>query len=81
MLHGNARLAPAGLLLVWRVAAGEPQVEATRQMGLSRGMVAKWWRRRVEHGKCGADRSQLAAEPVRAEPLGPSRPPRSRSGT
>ncbi len=59
MSHANARLTPAGrLLLVQRVAAGEPQAEAARQMVLSRGTVAKWLRRWVEHGDCGlADRS------------------------
>ena len=59
MSHGNARLTPAGrLLLVRRVAAGEPQAEATRQMRLSRGTVAKWWRRWVEFGDAGlVDRS------------------------
>ena len=53
------RLTPAGrLLLVRRVAAGEPQVEATCQMRLSRATVAKWWSRWVEHGDAGlADRS------------------------
>ena len=59
MSHANARLTPAGrLLLVQRVAAGEPQAEVARQMNLSRGTVAKWWGRWVEHGDCGlADRS------------------------
>ena len=59
MSHGNARLTPAGrLLLVRRVAAGEPQAEATRQMRLSRGTVAKWWGRWVEFGDAGlVDRS------------------------
>ncbi len=59
MSHANAGLTPAGrLLLVQRVAAGEPQAEVARQMKLSRGTVAKWWRRWQEHGDCGlADRS------------------------
>ena len=59
MSHANARLTPAGrLLLVRRVAAGEPQAEATRQMRLSRATVAKWWHRWVEFGDAGlADRS------------------------
>ena len=59
MSHGNARLTPAGrLLLVRRVAAGEPQAEVARQMRLSRGTVAKWWGRWVEHGDAGlVDRS------------------------
>ena len=59
MSHANARLTPAGrLLLVRRVAAGEPQAEVARQMRLSRGTVAKWWGRWVEHGDAGlVDRS------------------------
>ncbi len=60
MSHANACLTPAGrrLLLVQRVAAGEPQAEVARQMKLSRGTVAKWWRRWQECGDCGlADRS------------------------
>ena len=59
MSHANARLTPAGrLLLVQRVAAGEPQAEVARQMKLSRGTVAKWWRRWLEHGDRGlVDRS------------------------
>ena len=67
MSHANARLTPAWrLLLVRRVAAGEPQAEVARQMRLSRGTVAKWWRRWVEQGDTGlVDRS-----------LRPSRSPR-----
>ena len=63
MSHGNARLTPAGrLLLVQRVAAGELQAEATRQMRLSRATMAKWWGRWVEHGDAGlTDRSSQPA--------------------
>ena len=54
MSHGNACLTPAGrLLLVRRVAAGEPRAEVARQMRLSRGTVAKWWGRWVEFGDAG----------------------------
>lgn len=54
MSHGNARLTPAGrLLLVRRVAAGEPQAEVACQMRLSRGTVTKWWGRWVELGDAG----------------------------
>ena len=70
MSHGNARLTPAGrLLLVRRVAAGEPQAEATCQMRLSRGTVAKWWGRWVEFGDAGlVDRSsRLDRSPRRTD--------------
>ena len=41
MSHGNARLTPAGwLLLVRRVAEGEPQAEVARQMRLGPSVVA-----------------------------------------
>ena len=43
MSYANARLTPAGrLLLVHRVAAREPQAEVARQISLLRGTVAKW---------------------------------------
>ena len=52
MSHANARLTPAGRrLLVHRVAeGGSLQAEVGRQMPLSRGTLAKWRRRWVEHG-------------------------------
>ena len=44
MSHANARLAPAGrLLMVRRIEAGMLQAHVARQMGLSRGTVAKWF--------------------------------------
>ncbi len=59
MSHANAGLTPAGrLLMVQRVEAGMPQAHVAAQMGLSRGTVAKWWRRWCEHGEAGlVDRS------------------------
>ena len=59
MSHANARFTPAGrLLMVQRIEAGMPQTHVARQMGLSRGTVAKWWRRWCEHGEAGlVDRS------------------------
>ena len=42
MSHANARFTPAGrLLMVQRIEAGMPQAHVARQMGLSRGTVAK----------------------------------------
>ncbi len=59
MSHANARLTPAGrLLLVERIEAGTTQAEVARQMGLSRGTVAKWWHRYQAEGAAGlVDRS------------------------
>ncbi len=84
MSHGNARLTPAGrLLLVQRVAAGEPQAEATCQMRLSPATVAKWWSRWVEHGDAGlADRSsRLNRSPRRTDAAIEERICRLRSAT
>ena len=63
MSHANARLTPAGrLLMVRRVEAGMPQAHVARQMGLSPGTVAKWWRRWCELGEAGlADRFVAAS--------------------
>ena len=59
MSHANARLTPAGrLILVERIEAGTTQAEVARQMHLSRGTVAKWWRRWCAEGEAGLrDRS------------------------
>ena len=59
MSHANARFTPAGrLLIVERIEAGMPQAHVARQMGLSRGTVAKWWHRWLEEGEAGlVDRS------------------------
>ena len=59
MSHANARFTPAGrLLMVQRIEAGMPQAHVARQMGLSRGTVAKWWRRWCEEGEAAlVDRS------------------------
>ena len=59
MSHANARFTPAGrLLIVQRIEAGMPQAHVARQMGLSRGTVAKWWHRWLAEGEAGlVDRS------------------------
>ena len=54
MSHANARLTPAGrLMLVERIEAGTTQAEVARQMHLSRGTVAKWWHRWCAEGEAG----------------------------
>ncbi|WP_419933256.1 helix-turn-helix domain-containing protein [Candidatus Poriferisodalis sp.] len=60
MSHADARLTPAGrLLLVERTEAGTTQAEVARQMDLARGTVAKWWHRYQAEGVAGlADRSR-----------------------
>jgi len=72
MSHGNARMTPAGrLLLVQRVTAGEPQAEVARQMRLSRATMAKWWGRWVEHGDAGlTERTGVPASTIWAGPVG-----------
>ena len=59
MSHANARLTPAGrLILVERIEAGTTQAEVARQMHFSRGTVAKWWHRWCAEGAAGlGDRS------------------------
>ncbi len=58
MSHPSARLTPAARLLVERIEAGTTQSEVARQMGLSRGTVAKWWHRYQAEGEAGlVDRS------------------------
>ena len=59
MSHANARLTPVGrLLMVQRIEAGTPQAHVAEQMCLSRGTVAKWWKRWQAEGRAGlVDRS------------------------
>ncbi len=70
MSHANARLTPAGrLLMVCRVEAGMPQVHVAAQMGLCWGTVAKWWHRYVVEGEAGLmDRSSKPNRSPRRTP-------------
>lgn len=62
MSHPNAKLTPAGRLLIIRqLEDGFTQAEVARRMYLSRSTVAKWWRRYKEEGLHGLeDRSSTA---------------------
>ena len=70
MSHANARFTPAGrLLMIQRIEAGMPQAHVARQMGVSRGTVAKWWHRWCEHGGAGlVDRSSRPHRSPRRTP-------------
>ena len=51
MTHANAKLTPAGrLLIIEQVKSGFSQSEVARRMYLSRATVGKWWRRYREEG-------------------------------
>lgn len=62
MSHANARLTPAGrLVLVQRIAAGRPPAHVAAEMGVSRTTAWRWWRRWQELGRAGlVDRSSVA---------------------
>ncbi|WP_420443101.1 helix-turn-helix domain-containing protein [Candidatus Poriferisodalis sp.] len=70
MSRANARLTPAGrLLLVERIEAGTTQAEVARQMGLSRGTVARWWHRYLAGGEAElVDRSSRPHRSPRRTP-------------
>jgi transposase InsO family protein len=58
-LHRNAKLTPAGrLLLVQRIAVGRPVAHVAAEMGVSRQTAYRWWRRWRAEGEAGLlDRS------------------------
>ena len=62
MSHANARLTPAGrLIMVRRIAAGRPVAHVAAEMGVSRTTAWRWWRRWQEHGRAGlVDRGSVA---------------------
>ncbi|ODT25349.1 IS481 family transposase [Microbacterium sp. SCN 69-37] len=62
MSHGNARLTPAGrLIMVQRIESGRAVAHVAAEMGISRTTAWRWWRRFREHGHAGLqDRSSVA---------------------
>jgi transposase InsO family protein len=68
--HANARLTPAGrLLLCQRIAAGRPVAHVADQMGISRTCAYRWWGRYQQHGQVGLiDRPSVAHRHPRRVP-------------
>ncbi|AZN29841.1 IS481 family transposase [Flaviflexus salsibiostraticola] len=62
MSHANARLAPAGrLIMVRRIQSGRAVAHVAAEMGVSRTTAWRWWRRFREAGLAGLqDRSSVA---------------------
>lgn len=62
MSHANARLTPAGrLIMVQRIQAGRAVAHVASEMGLSRTTAWRWWRRFRQFGLVGLqDRSSVA---------------------
>jgi hypothetical protein len=55
-VHRNARLTPAGrLLLCQRIQAGWPVAHAAESMGISRDRACVWWRRYQAEGVAGLE--------------------------
>src|SRR5688572_14274810 len=55
-MHRNARLTPAGrLLLCQRIEAGWPVAHAAHSMGISRDRAYVWWRRYQVEGVAGLE--------------------------
>ena len=70
-MHRNARLTPAGrLLLCERIAGGWPVAQAAHSMGISRDRAYVWWRRYRAEGVAGLeDRSSRPhRSPARTSP-------------
>ncbi len=71
MSHANARLAPAGrLIMVQRISSGRAVAHVAAEMGISRTTAWRWWRRFREHGPAGlVDGSSVArSHPARTGP-------------
>jgi transposase-like protein len=68
--HANARLTPAGrLLLCQRIAAGRPVAQVAAERGISRTCGYRWWARWRQDGQAGlVDRSSSAHHHPRRTP-------------
>ena len=54
MAHANARLTPAGrMILCQRIAAGRPVAHVAAEMGISRTCAYRWWGRYRQAGPAG----------------------------
>lgn len=76
MSHANARLTPAGrLIMVQRIQSGRAVSHVAAEMGISRTAAWRWWRRFQESGVAGlVDRSSVArSHPSRTGPCGETR--------
>lgn len=62
MSHANARLTPAGrLIMVQRIGSGRAVAHVAAEMGVSRTTAWRWWRRFRDLGPAGlVDRSSVA---------------------
>jgi transposase InsO family protein len=70
MSHANARLTPAGrLVMVQRIAAGRRAAQVAAEMGVSRTTAWRWWRRWQAEGRSGlVDRPSTARTHPRRTP-------------
>lgn len=76
MSHANARLTPAGrLIMVQRIQSGRAVAHVAAEMGISRTTAWRWWRRFREQGTAGlVDRSSVArSHPRRTTPCAETR--------
>jgi transposase InsO family protein len=68
--HANARLTPAGrLVLCQRIAAARPAAHVAAEMGISRTCAYRWWARYRQAGQAGLhDRPSIARSHPRQVP-------------
>lgn len=81
MVHANARLTPAGrLILVQRIQAGRPAAHVAAEMGISQTTAYRWWARYRQEGIAGLhDRPSRAHTHPNQTPTRPQPPSNSRS--